>query len=167
MIIVSIQPTKHSHHSTGRGLLEYVRCEYQTLIMVEYPEVAWEPWKFVKSPNGWWLSVSRLFNAGDVVARTAVLVYFEHISKMHGITNLQEWREMRAELMNETEKRRISFLGKLPDVVESLYGGQISAGITEYFNHTTFHLIKVLAYRQAIYLCTDSKTCKKRESVQQ
>jgi len=39
--------------------------------MTEYPEIAWLPWLFTRTPRGWWFIVSRQF-ADDPVAEACV-----------------------------------------------------------------------------------------------
>lgn len=51
--------------------------------MCEYPEHAWQPWRF-SQVRGLWANVSAAFSAHDIVAMTSIREYVEYIRAKYG-----------------------------------------------------------------------------------
>ena len=81
-------------------------------ITTEFPEHAWEPWKFTLTPKRWWSELGYNLAHGDPVAQTVVQLYIEHVS---------------AQPLSDFEKRRLALLLGNHDSYSVLQNGSLIA----------------------------------------
>jgi len=108
------------------------------LVQVEYPEVAWRPWRFDRSPRGWWQALQDRFpcispypNSEsssphdiptiDPISEAVVRDFIELLAQRHGIGQLSDWYRISHEQLDSGTADQLKQLGRLPNVLQWLY----------------------------------------------
>jgi len=87
-------------------------------ILVEYPEIAWKPWKFRNTLKHWWRDLGSAFKAGDPVAYCITQLYIDDEAEAASILKPEDWSLHRA---RPNTYIHLQWLGGLVHVLRSLY----------------------------------------------
>lgn len=90
-------------------------------VMVTYKEHSWKPWKFERTPHGWWSELAAWFAAGDTYATAALREYILDIAQELQIKSMEEWHNVTPEKLRPSHSRHLDYLGRLPKVLKRLY----------------------------------------------
>ena len=124
-------------------------------IITEFPEHAWTPWKFVKSPKGWWEMLADSFLAGHPAAETTVREYLEYLAQAYNVQTLSQWCTVPMRL-EKTDSNRLAHFGGLMKLLTRLYPKHNWNTASASSNVTPLSPGKVF---RVPYLCTLSNTC--------
>lgn len=97
------------------------------MVMSEYPEYAWKPWRFSSSPKGWWTDLAVNFITARTEEATAVVrEYLQDLAVHYNIQSLNDWdyillTNKLASIAPLSERMRIQTLGGLPFVLYRLF----------------------------------------------
>lgn len=106
------------------------------MIMVEYADHAWMPWRFAKTPKSWWSDVSALFAKHDAVARCVVQLFLQDIGHQYGIEKLEDWNSVDTSKFTSTTTLHLADLGGLSFVLSQFLPQTVEEGKS----HTRFEL---------------------------
>jgi len=102
-------------------LLQQFNGSAALAIMYVYKEYAWKPWKFERTPHGWWSELAAWSAAGDLSALTAMREYILDLASELNITTLDDWNAITTEILGPTHSHHLKYLGELPRVLKRLY----------------------------------------------
>jgi len=89
-------------------------------IQVEYPEIAWNTWKF-SSIRGWWGSLASAFQAGDPLAAAVVRNYIEFLQTKHAAASLSNEDEF-VNCLSDSERGHVVLFGGIGQIKSILAG---------------------------------------------
>jgi len=75
----------------GAGLLALYSNSPSLVLVNEYPEHHWLPWKFIKAPHGWWRKIGVDLAKNDSKALNIVKLYINDLESQYGIKTLADW----------------------------------------------------------------------------
>jgi len=93
-------------------------------VLSEYPEHAWRPWAFDRSPRGWWKDLAAAFAKSDQIALFVVREFYNDISDQYGVANPNDWAKI-IDSVSATEKYRFAYFGGLGPILRGLFPGDI------------------------------------------
>lgn len=106
----------------GTGLLLQHNNSAASLIITEYVEHAWKPWKFARTPRQWWRKLSQSFSQGDPKAYTVVRLFMDEIGEKLNITHHKDWIYVKDRDLQQTGAfTQVQYLGGLASIVFRLY----------------------------------------------
>jgi len=88
------------------------------MIMTEFPEHAWKPWNFSKTPRGWWEIAMQSIKSSDPVGECSVREFVEQIEAELGIRRVEDWNAVQ---ITYERGRQLSHLGGINFVLGCLY----------------------------------------------
>jgi len=95
--------------------------------MFAYPEHAWNPWQFKKSPNNWWQDLLHfIFRIdADSFAKTAYVevlrIYIEDLEEKLGVKTHDDWYKVSRDNLAHYTTYRIDVLGGLLAILKKVY----------------------------------------------
>jgi len=89
--------------------------------MVEYPEIAWKPYQFAKSPNFWWAAVGRGFRLDDPISLSIMRDYIEELAESYNLHSKSDWERFIAAKKPQTVMNRLNETGPLVEILAKLY----------------------------------------------
>ena len=101
----------------GRGLLNTYSGSLSMAIMVEYPEHAWEPWKFAKTPRRWWELLSKSFAARTDLSLAVARLYLDWLTESYGEKIKTDFVESK---LPKSVRLQLKYFGGLSTLVHSL-----------------------------------------------
>jgi len=103
-------------------LLKKYSMQVTSVVMVEYPEHGWMPWRFAKSQGGWWSQLAQQLSAGNPLAEAAARMYVEYLGGLHGVVEVGEYSLLSRELLGPGPWHHITtYLGGLPALLTRCY----------------------------------------------
>lgn len=93
-------------------------------VKVEFPEHAWETWKFFGTPKEWWHQIYELFNCDDAVVQAVVRQYVEHIEKdlvAKLSTDQIDWKRISEKQLDRTAAKHFRRLGGFRETIQKLF----------------------------------------------
>lgn len=88
------------------------------LLMKEFPHHDWHPWRFNRSPRGWWRAIAQQFKENDPSAVEMVRKYINYLSEKYNIRTLNDWHFFAP---TGSAAFHLATLGSLPEVLQRLY----------------------------------------------
>jgi len=86
------------------------------MIMALLPEHPWRPWKFAKTPKGWWPSLVESFNKGDIRAIATVIDYLSEIQTQNGLEHIRSVLSEPNLKLSQTQQDQLAYFGGLPAI---------------------------------------------------
>lgn len=105
------------------SLLQLFGGSSVTAVMVEFPEIAWKPWRFKNTPQSWWRELGVAFSLDDPVAHTAVTNYMEEVMQRLHVEEPTDWYNVTNKALGPSTIRHLRHLGGLRRCLERLYPG--------------------------------------------
>jgi len=118
---------EHFIQTRGRSLLKfYGKQSPSFVIMTEFAkEYDWLPFRFIKTPSGFWNDLGRKFSSNDPTARATVTKYIDYLkSKYSEKLQASDWDNVAEGTLpsplSTKEKYQLQFLGGLANVLRRL-----------------------------------------------
>lgn len=90
------------------------------MVMVDFPEHAWRPWKFKPVPSSWWMMVSTYFLQSSPIAEATIRDFISELADSLNIKTLDDWTEYLTR-NEKTNQYALLKLGSLENVLQKLY----------------------------------------------
>jgi len=105
----------------GSSLINQKGNTLSSLIIDAYPEHDWHPWKFDKSPQGFWSSIGKGISSSDAKSLCMARQYLEELRERYGIEKVEGWAGFPIQKLTSTDRDRVSHLGNLDEVLRKVY----------------------------------------------
>jgi len=92
------------------------------VIINEYPEHYWQPWKFKTTQKNWWTDLVKLFDEGDPVVFHLVQDYALDLATKYGVSHDSMWNTIQ---LSSTERNQTAFFGGLHSLLSRLRTFQV------------------------------------------
>ena len=91
------------------------------MLVNEFPEHKWLPWKFTKVPNGWWQKLGSDLLKADPSALDIVTQYIKDLEQQYSIDKPQDWYNVSIDKMKPGTKLALRKLHGLHHVLSKVY----------------------------------------------
>ena len=91
-------------------------------VMDIFPDHPWRPWKFERSPKGWWNKLAISVAKGDKAAINVLKGYVEEeIAPKYKVTRMEDWYKLVDQNLDVVTSTRVSHFGTLKSLLQIVY----------------------------------------------
>jgi len=108
--------------SSGSTIVWLYHDSIALATMTVFPDHAWRPWKFTRSPRGWWSDLASAFKHGDPLVTPVVRLVFDLVlAPNYKVAIPQEWITKPIYMWGNSSDYHLVRFGPLSRVLREIY----------------------------------------------